>query len=257
MHYLVRYGEIGLKGLNRPFFENKLVSNIRAICGEKIEIKKIRGRIIICSEADISESLKKVFGIVSFSAAEKADFESLNEKVLGLVGNKNFETFRVTANRINKDFPKTSDEINREIGALVAERMGKKVSLKNFDLNIQIEIIDSAYVFFEKVECFGGLPVSTEGRAVVLIETEKGIEAAKRVMKRGCDVIPVAFSDFDISEINELLPRKKELKIIKHQNEIEQIAKEADARVLVVEDTFNNLKEYNVGIAVLRPMAFG
>jgi len=256
MYYLIRYGEIALKGLNRPFFENKLASNIRAIAGESLKIKRERGRIIIESEKDISENLKKVFGIVSFSIAYKTDFENMNDFVLNLAKNKKFKTFRITANRINKGYKKNSNEIAKELGSLIVEKLKKKVSLEKYDLNINVELVDGAYVYFDRVECFGGLPVGVEGKVIVLIETKKGIEAAKRVMRRGCDVIPVAFKKTDISEINEYLPNKKEIRIIKEVQEIEELANNKNARALVVEDSLEDIKDYETGLLVLRPLAF-
>jgi len=257
MHYLIRYGEIGLKGLNRPFFENKLISNIRAIINDKdARITKKQGRLILEAGKDVSERLKHVFGIVSFSIAEKVDFDRLNDFVIEKIKNKKFETFRVTVNRINKSFPKTSEDLAREIGAYVVEKLNKKVSLKEYDLNVRIEIIDSAYVFFDRTECYGGLPVGVEGKVIVLIQTKKGIEAAKRVMKRGCDIIPLSFKRFDLAELNEYLPIKKEIAIIKDTKEIDEIAKKENAKALVVEDSFENLEDYDVKIAVLRPLAF-
>ncbi len=255
--YLVRYGEIGLKGLNRSYFENKLVGNIRAIIGESnARIKRVWGRIILETETDVSEKLKKVFGIVSFSIAEKCVPEELEEFVIGLVKKRKFETFRISANRIDKEFPKKSDQIARELGKLVAEKLNKKVSLEKYDLNINVEIIDYAYVFFDKIECFGGLPAGVEGKVIVLIESKNGTEAAKRVMRRGCDVIPVAFKNQNVDEINKYLPRKKELEIISSIKEIDGIAGREDARALVVEDRFDGLKDYDTELAVLRPLCF-
>jgi thiamine biosynthesis protein ThiI len=257
MIYIIRYGEIGLKGLNRPYFENKLIGNIKLIVGDPTaRLKKIRGRVVLETEDDVSEKLKKVFGIVSFSRAEKFRPEELNERIIELVRNKKFDTFRISANRIDKDFPRTSDQIARELGALVVEKLGKKVSLKEYDLNINVEIIDSAYVFFDKIEGLGGLPVGVEGKVIVLIESNKGADAAKLIMKRGCDIIPAAFKRQNIEDINEYLPRKKELIIIKDIKKVDEIAEREDARALVVEDSFERLKEYNTKLAVLRPLCF-
>lgn len=255
MHYIIRYGEIGLKGQNRGFFENKLIDNIRALCGD-IKVNRLRGRVIIESGDDISDKLKNVFGIVSFSIAEKVDFSQLNEKVLESIKDKKFEKFRVTVNRIDKSFPAKSNDLARDIGALVVDKFDKKVDLENYDLNIEIELLDTAYLFFEKIRCFGGLPVGTEGKVLLLIESEQGIEAAKRVMRRGCDVIPLAFGEFDISELNSYSPEKKDLKIIKEIGDAEKIAVIEDAKALVVEDNFRDIKDYDVSIAVLRPLVF-
>jgi len=258
MLYIIRYGEIGLKGLNRPFFENKLVDNIRCSVGKKtnnFKILKKQGRIILEAEDDVSENLKRVFGIVNFSTAEKASsYEELKEIVLRLVKAKKFETFRVTASRTNKDFQKTSEEVARELGALIAENTGKRVDLKNFDLNAQIEISDCFYVFFEKIGCLGGLPVGVEGKVVCFIESTEGFAAAFLAMKRGCEVIFAAPRDFDFSKISLFSPR--ELKFIKIRafGGIEKIAKEENARAVAVQDRIENIKEYKTSLFVMRPL---
>jgi len=257
MVYIVRYGEIGIKGLNRPFFENKLISNIREIVNENgLKLKKINGRIIIETDKDISEKLKKVFGIVSFSIAYKTELEKLYDFVIELLKNKKFETFRITANRINKEYKKTSNEIANELGSIIVNKLKKKVSLKKYELNVNIEIADKAYIFFHKIKCEGGLPVGVEGKVIALIETKKGIEAAKKVMKRGCDVVPVSFKKINIDEINSYLPKKKEIIIIKNIKEIDKIAERENAKALVVEDSVENMKDYETKLLVLRPLAF-
>ena len=258
MHYLIRYGEIGLKGKNRPFFERKLIDNIKKQVSDKTaKITKTRGRVIVETDKDISEELRYVSGIVSFSQAVKISISDINDKVIDLIKDKEFESFRITVNRVNKDIDVNSNKLAADTGALVVEKMEKKVDLENFDINISIELIDDAYIFFEKDEGLGGLPVSTEGKVIVFIETEKGIEAAKKVMKRGCDVIPVSLDEIDISEINKYSPNRKELIMIKNIGEINGIAKERDARAVVVEDSLEELKDYDLTIPVLRPLVFG
>lgn len=257
MIYIIRYGEIGLKGQNRPFFENKLISNIKsAIADRNAKIWRIQSRIMVETDTDVSEKLKRVFGIVTFSVAERCEPDKLYDFVLDLVKNKKFETFRITANRLEKRFKKNSIQIAMELGQLVGERLNKKVSLNDYDLNINIEIIDYAYVFFEKVECEGGIPTGVEGKVVVLVESKRGIEAAKRIMRRGCEVIPVSLKDVDISGINDYSPNKNKLIIIKNLKEVDEIAEIENARALVVEDNFSNLKDYKTKLPVLRPLCF-
>ena len=256
MFYLVRYGEIGLKGLNRNFFENKLVKNIKSAIARKTEnfnILKKQGRIIVEADKDISGLLKKIFGIVNFSAAEKADsYEELKNLVLESLKTKDFNSFRITANRVNKDFPKTSDETARELGAFVVENFNKKVNLKNFDLNVNVEIIDRFYLFFEKIKGLGGLPVGVEGKVVCLVENEEGFAAAFLAMKRGCEVVCAGSNDFDVSRLSLFSPKNINFIKIKSFEEIKNIAREEKA--IVVQDRIESIKDYETDIFIMRPL---
>ena len=76
MFIVIHYSEIGTKGKNRKDFENKLITNIQnKLKGLSFKVKRIYGRIILDTDLDkelIIKKLSKIFGISSFSFAEKS-----------------------------------------------------------------------------------------------------------------------------------------------------------------------------------------
>lgn len=257
---IVRYSEISLKGKNRIVFEKKLINNIKdCLKKNKInydKIQRLRGRIIIFTEQKL-DCLKHVFGISSFSSALVVEpgIKEIEKAVSKLAENKKFNSFRVSAQRLNKDFSLTSPEIEKTIGSSVCEKLNKKVSLKNFDLEIGIEILDNAYVFTEKVKGLNGLPVGIEGKVISLTEDKNSLLASLLIMKRGCSVIPVSLKKTDINLIKKFAYGfEPELIIIKNIKEIDKIAKEHDARAVVLGQTLESFKELKLKTMVLRPL---
>ncbi len=257
---ILRYGEIGLKGGNRFIFERKLESNISyALSREGIDFKlrRIRGRLFLGTK-QIGESLpvlKRIFGLVSASPAVKAGLneEEMKERMIMHLQHLSFDTFRVTVQRLNKSFELNSQELQRSLGAEVAIKLGKKVSLKEFDTNVQVEISDSAYIFTEKVLCNGGLPLGIEGKALALIDDEKSLLAAWLCMKRGCAVIPISFEDKDISLLQKYY-NKEGLILIKDIQDIDSLSRSFRAKALILGQTLDDLKEININLPVLRPL---
>ncbi len=246
---ILRYSEIGLKGNNRIVFEKKLIDNIRdCLKKNKVKYKKIerlRGRIIIFTEQKL-DCLKYVFGISSFSSAlvVEPEIKEIEKAIESIIKDRKFKTFRVSAQRLNKDFSLTSPEIERTIGSFVCEKLNKKVSLKNFDLEIGIEILDYAYVFIERIKGLNGLPVGIEGKVVSLIENKNSLLASLLMMKRGCLVIPVSLKKTDISLIKKFAYGfEPELIIIKNPDELDNMAEEHDARAVVIGQTLETFKE--------------
>ena len=201
---LIRYHEIALKKGNRPYFvellKRNLVSSVRDL-GVK-EIKSLPGRLLLRlgEEADhekVRRRIEGVFGVANFSFVERTslDLDDLQAQILASLDGRHFASFRVDTKRGDKDFPMTSPEINRKIGAAVKERSGARVDLKNAELTIGIEILPrDAFFGFDKIAGPGGLPVGASGRAVSLISG--GIDspvAAYRMMQRGCRLIFVHF----------------------------------------------------------------
>ena len=257
---ILRYSEIGLKGDNRIVFEKKLIDNIKdCLRKNNIRYKKIerlRGRIIIFAEQELN-CLKYVFGISSFSFALviETEIKEIEKTVSNLIENKKFRSFRVSAQRLNKNFPLTSPEIEREIGSFVCKKFNKKVSLKDFDLEIGIEILDYAYVFIKKIKGFNGLPVGVEGKVVSLIEDENSLLASLLMMKRGCFVIPVSLKKTNIGLIRKFAYGfEPELIIIKNIKELDEISKENNAKAVVVGQTLESFKELELKAMVLRPL---
>ena len=257
---IVRYSEISLKGNNRIVFEKKLIDNIKD-CLKKNNVKyekidRLRGRIIIFAEQELN-CLKYVFGISSFSHALviEPEIKEIEKTVSKLIENKKFKSFRVSAQRLNKNFSLTSPEIEKTIGSFVCEKLNKKVSLKNFDLEIGIEILDYAYVFTERIKGLNGLPVGCEGKVVSLMENENSLLASLLMMKRGCSLIPISLKKTDIKLIEKFAYGfEPELIIIKNLDELDNITEEHDAKAVVVGQTLETFKELKLKTMVLRPL---
>lgn len=191
---VVHYGEIGTKGKNREFFERKLIEAIRRKTAAKVRRKF--GRIEVEYKEGLEKKLSKIPGIRYFGVGFKTNLNIEDIKKAALMAlPKNFETFKVDTSRSNKNFPLNSIEVNREVGAFIVEKTGKKVDLTNPDVTVWIEICEKeAYVYSKRYEGVGGLPVGVAGRVVALISG--GIDspvAAFMVMKRGCEVVAVHF----------------------------------------------------------------
>lgn len=204
MNYILcHYGEIALKGKNRNFFEAHLIQNIKnqldLFCPGSFEfVKKMSGGILIKlnekgikNETSIKDALMHTFGIANFSFATsiEQDIKKLKIFCLELLQKETFHTFRITTQRSNKNFPMTSEEINREIGGFVYEKMERKfpVNLKNPDIECKIFIINEfALVSLKKIEGLGGMPVGTGNKALALLSG--GFDspvAAWQIMRRG------------------------------------------------------------------------
>lgn len=202
---LVRYGEIILKGNNRRLFENKLVQNIRyALRDEDVNIKRDQARIYIepvSKDCDIDNLIKKtikVFGVVSVSPAVRipCDYDLIKKIAVELLEDKlKVKTFKVQTRRANKDFPLTSPEVCREVGAHILDKLDYlTVDVNNPNAVVSIEIRDLAYVYTDIIPSFGGLPVGTNGKALLLISG--GIDspvAGWMMAKRGVEVDAIHF----------------------------------------------------------------
>ncbi|HDY72854.1 MAG TPA: tRNA 4-thiouridine(8) synthase ThiI [bacterium] len=207
MNYIVcHYHEIALKGKNRKFFEEKLVFNIKsALPKTSFEfVKRISGRIIVKltdrglkKQTKIKNILKDVFGIVNFSFVDscKPEIKVIKNKALEILKSKRFKTFKIQAQRSDKEFSLTSQKINEKVGAFIVDNLNKKVKLEKPGATCFIEITkNQAFLYTEKIKGPGGLPVSTGGKAAVLLSG--GIDspvAGFLTMKRGVKVVFVHF----------------------------------------------------------------
>lgn len=203
---LVRYGELALKGRNRPLFEKRLMANIgQALRGCGGVPERSWGRLLVRDCQDVGEAterLRRVFGLVSVSPAVIAplDFDRILESAIAVVTDAAFQSgvarpvpFKVTARRSEKSFPLDSMELNRDIGSAVMERLGDRLTVNLSEPRIELGVEvrgEGAYVFASRVAGPGGLPVGTVGRVVSLLSG--GIDspvASWLAMKRGCQVI--------------------------------------------------------------------
>ncbi|PLV60080.1 tRNA uracil 4-sulfurtransferase ThiI [Thermotoga sp. KOL6] len=200
--YIIRYSEIGLKGRNRKRFEETLKRNIEKVTG--MNVKKQWGRFLIPVEDDTSldEKLKKVFGIQNFSRGflVNQDFEEVKRTALLAVKEKleqgDYKTFKVQTKKAFKEYKKGVYEMNSELGALILKNFKDlSVDVHNPDFILGIEVRpEGILVFTDKVECYGGLPVGTGGKAVLLLSG--GIDspvAGWYALKRGVLIESVTF----------------------------------------------------------------
>jgi tRNA uracil 4-sulfurtransferase len=203
---LVRYGEIGVKSpVVRKRFEKKLISNIKNVIDCKITINQGRIFLFPVDEDAAVESLKKIFGIVSFSptVSTHTDHDAIkiavHDYINKLVDNGEFDpkkTFAVKCRRVgNHDF--SSREMAGFCGAAVIDVTNAPVDLSNPEFTLFIEVReDKTYIFHEKISGPGGLPIGTQGRMIALVSG--GIDspvASYLMMKRGCDLTIVNFNN--------------------------------------------------------------
>ncbi|MEF9918347.1 MAG: tRNA uracil 4-sulfurtransferase ThiI [Eubacterium sp.] len=203
---LVRYGEISLKGLNRHYFIDLLVKNIRNTLRhlQSVKVQKIQGRIIIhIVEEELEDGLlavTKVFGIVSVSPAIviESDIDVIERETLAQVKNETFKTFRVTAKRGDKRFPIQSPELGRRLGSVILQNIDDiTVEMHHPDLNIWVEVREETYIYHKFLPCNGGLPVGCSGKSALLLSG--GIDspvAGYMMAKRGVELIGVYFHSF-------------------------------------------------------------
>lgn len=207
---LVRYTEIHLKGLNRPFFEKKLISNMKgALRGISSKILHEQGRIYVRSipedqfEAAL-DRLTRVFGIHSISPAYVVDKEWDNvvstcmELMAQEIERRGKASFKVFARRSDKHYFMNSDGINREMGHLMLEKFPElHVDIHNPEISLCIEIRDSVYVYCREIPCANGMPVGSAGKATLLISG--GIDspvAGYMMAKRGLVLSAVHFYSY-------------------------------------------------------------
>lgn len=201
---LLRMGELFLKGENRGMFENVLVSNIRKkLEGLNYKLQRTRGRIMIAEfdeENEIVERLTKVFGLVSLSVAEEVDASptAISQYVSTIkLSNK---TFKVDVNRADKRFPISSMDFAAELGGEILENNPNAiVELYHPEIVIHVDIRNNgkAYIFDKSIKCQGGLPLSTSGKALLLLSG--GIDspvAGYMMAKRGLKLQAVHFYSY-------------------------------------------------------------
>lgn len=206
---IVHYHELALKGRNRPFFEQRLVKNLRLVLrdlGLK-QVDALPGRIRIVLQDTtpwdtVKTRLARTPGIAHFALAQSVPLDLAHPSLEGLktavgeaVTGLSFDTFRVSTKRADKRFPWTSVDVDRAVGAHVCALTGKRVSLGQPDLTVHVELLArAAYYSTRKEPGLGGLPVGISGKVACCLSG--GIDspvAALRMMRRGCRALFVHF----------------------------------------------------------------
>lgn len=201
---LVRFGEVFLKGQNRPYFMKKLIDHIKlAVRDVGGRVWMSEGRIYVSDFTDLDECIRrvtKVFGVHSVSPAiemEKDDFEAVCRQAVELMRPLS-GTFKVLARRSDKRYPLDSPAIMREAGGYILERLPDlQVDVNHPDHTLMIEIRDNAYLSVERFPAVEGMPMGTNGKACLLLSG--GIDspvAGFMIAKRGVELCCVHYHSF-------------------------------------------------------------
>lgn len=202
--FLIKYGEIGIKGKNRHVFEEALVRQIehalKPVEGE-FAVSQERGRIYVEALGDYDyeetvQALSRVFGIVAICPmwqVEEQGFEQLTSDVLSYMKEvypDSRKSFKVSSRRANKAFPMDSQEINAELGGRILEACpGMHVDVHHPDIMLYVEIRSKVNIYSMSIPGPGGMPVGTAGRAMLLLSG--GIDspvAGYMIAKRGVTI---------------------------------------------------------------------
>lgn len=207
--FLIKYAEIGVKGKNRYLFEEALAKQIRHAvkrCEGKFEVTRTQGRIYVEALTDfdfdeVVDNLKTVFGISGICPVvhvEDEGFDKLGEEVIKYLGEvypeKN-KTFKVSARRARKNYPRTSMEINCDMGGIILHAYpDMHVDVHKPEIMLNIEIREKIYIYSKVIPGPGGMPVGTGGKAMLLLSG--GIDspvAGYMIAKRGVKIDAVYF----------------------------------------------------------------
>lgn len=231
--YVIRYGEVALKGMNRPYFERMLMDRIRRkLRGVKgVKINREEGLLVIRTGEDVEEkflidTVSKIFGVDSISPVKEVESElsAIEEAAVSYAGDivkaladsrekagdtSSPITFKVEAKRGDKSFPMESPELARHIGACILKSFGSsnegdfenerlKVDVHNPDFKITVHVKRvNTFIYEKRVSGFGGLPLGTNGKGLVLFSG--GIDspvAAFLMAKRGMYIEAVHFHSY-------------------------------------------------------------
>ena len=215
--FIVRCGEVALKGMNKPYFERMLLDRIKKLLKKFDGVKAYRHEGLIFVRADkelnpgtegkqaILKEIGKVFGVASISPAMECEStmedigQTAVEYMMEAIEERGVKTFKVNAKRADKNFPVKSPDISRQIGAAVLKGCKVlKVDVHNPDVKLFVDVRhDKSYVYQDKIPGFGGLPLGTNGKGMSLLSGGIDSPVATWMMaKRGMMIEAVHFHSF-------------------------------------------------------------
>ena len=203
---IIRYSEIHLKGNNREFFENALITNIKtALKGFTFDFSRSNARYVIRNFDtmlldEIVDVVTNVFGVHSVSVAEEVEsnYQAISQAALAIAPTTG--TFKVNTNRADKRFPIPSMKLSADVGGdILGQHPDLKVDLMNPQhvINIDIRENGKTFVYSKVIKAVNGMPVGTGGKAVAMLSG--GIDspvAVYMMAKRGMTIRCVHFHSF-------------------------------------------------------------
>lgn len=211
--FLIRYGEVALKGQNKPYFEKMLMDRIRKLLKDDFPgaaLTREDGLLVARLESEIDSEkfiarVSRAFGVESVSPAIETavDMDEIGRAAVAYmreqIQKRSIKSFKVEVKRSNKAFPLQSPEIARQIGArLLIELKVLRVDVHDPECRLFIHVRrDRAFIYDEKIKGFGGLPIGTNGKGLVLLSG--GIDspvAAFQMAKRGMRIEALHFHSY-------------------------------------------------------------
>ncbi len=210
--FIVRCGEVALKGMNKPYFERMLVERIKKLLKkfDGVSVKRHEGLIFVRADEHLDRNaiireISKVFGVASISPAVECEstMEAIGkaavEYMMTAINERGIKTFKVEAKRADKTFPVKSPDIGRQIGAEVLKGCKVlRVDVHHPDCLLFVDVRhDKSYIYQDKIAGFGGLPLGTNGKGMSLLSGGIDSPVATWMMaKRGMMIEAVHFHSY-------------------------------------------------------------
>lgn len=210
--FIVRCGEVALKGMNKPYFERMLVERIKKLLKkfDGISVKRHEGLIFVRADEHLDKNaiireISKVFGVASISPAVECEstMEAIGKAavdyMMTAIDERGVKTFKVEAKRADKTFPVKSPDIGRKIGAEVLKGCKVlRVDVHHPDCLLFVDVRhDKSYIYQDKIAGFGGLPLGTNGKGMSLLSGGIDSPVATWMMaKRGMMIEAVHFHSY-------------------------------------------------------------
>ena len=210
--FIVRCGEVALKGMNKPYFERMLAERIRKLLKkfDGVSVYRHEGLIFVRADRNLDKQaiireISKVFGVASISPAMECEStmedigQAAVEYMMEAIQERGVKTFKVEAKRADKNFPVKSPDISRRIGAAVLKGCKVlRVDVHNPDCRLFVDVRhDKTYIYQDKIPGFGGLPLGTNGKGMTLLSGGIDSPVATWMMaKRGMLIEAVHFHSY-------------------------------------------------------------
>ena len=205
-------GEVVLKGANRRYFIRRIIQNIESSLSDvgykaiESEMGKIQVEIDPAVEETAINRLRFVFGIVYISPswAFEKDWDRLKEETVNYIDRllkeqPEYKTFKVVAKRSDKAFFKNSQEINMDLGGVILDHFADRlaVDVHEPDFYLYVDVKNEMYLYHKKIPTYGGLPLGTNGKGLLLLSGGIDSPVAGFLMaKRGVQVDALHFHSY-------------------------------------------------------------
>ncbi len=259
---MIKYGELTIKKGNRNFFIKTLYKNIKdKLNDEDIVIKNDISRMYIEfpeeKESFVLDKMSRIFGIFEYIVAEKVetDFDAISKKVLELIADEKFDTFKVITKRSYKNFPLSSMEFSAKMGGVILKNLKTKVDVNNPDLTVYVELrCGHSYVYTKPNHGLGGYPVGVQGKGMLLLSG--GIDspvAGYLALKRGIALEAIYFESLPHTSLQA---REKVLELAKRLSKYTNMVKVHVIPFTEIQEAIYSKMDAEYGVTIMRRMMY-